>query len=515
MSRYANRLAPPSAHRYHQPQRGYYDEPAGLAPPGRGGYRGGVGERPMDDDEDDETAVATDLSLAQQHVPRRGVQFGENEVEEFNGSEAPEAVLPARSRSRQALSPPVPPPSSSPQQQRPRATSIDGRRSAQPFVPPPPPPQRVVVSDPRYAEMPPPPPVPSRARHDRRPVSSARSTAYDDEPPRAARAGWADDDEMGYPHDDDDDAFTAVATGVATDLDMDDMPASRRGEADDPRMRIAAQQQQQQQLHHQQRLGGAQQSNSFLAVPRPPSRGVTVRRASPSGYDASDFAPPVAGDDDAPPFRAPRPYAPGQGQGQGQGQGRWSAQGHAQAQLLPPPPVAPVQRSISAGGIGRPVSSASSRMRIDDAYEDGYGAPPPPPPQQQQRAVAYERPPAATEERRGRDDEAQDSPLERELIALLKELRFSIALKDFHDTMRVGVQKTLVAEDGMGHAYVKIHVQRLPRHEDIEREKHLKQHWVPLAGSRWEFRTASHRVTVVFKTAALAAYEAQFLTARR
>ena len=37
----------------------------------------------------------------------------------------------------------------------------------------------------------------------------------------------------------------------------------------------------------------------------------------------------------------------------------------------------------------------------------------------------------------------------------------------------------------MGHAYVKIHVQRLPKAADLEREKHLKSHWVPLAGSRW------------------------------
>ncbi|BGP36794.1 hypothetical protein JCM10449v2_000696 [Rhodotorula kratochvilovae] len=491
MSRYANRLAPPPANRYHQPQRGYYDEPGGLAPPGRGGYRGGVGG-PEEDDEDDETAVATDLSMSQQHAPRRGVQFGENEVEEFNGSEAPDVVLPARSRSRQALSPPVPP-----SRQRERATSIDGRRSAQPFVPPPPQPQRVVVSDPRYAEMPP-PPVPGRGRYDR-PVSFARSTAYDEEPPRrgGGGGGWGDfdgeddEDAGGFP-DDDDDAFTAVATGVATDLDMDDgyAAASSRSRLDDPRARIAA----------QQRLAAEQ--SSFLAVPRPPSRGVAVRRASPalpppraspSGYEPSDFSSSAG--DDAPPFRAPP--APQQ-------QARWASQ-------LPPPPVAPVQRSFS-GGIGRPVSSASSRMRVDDDDDDdGYSALPP---ALVQRAVAYERP-QVREERRERDEEAQDSPLERELIALLKELRFSIALKDFHDTMRVGVQKTLVAEDGMGHAYVKIHVQRLPRHEDIAREKHLKQHWVPLAGSRWEFRTASHRVTVVFKTAALAAYEAQFLTARR
>lgn len=37
-----------------------------------------------------------------------------------------------------------------------------------------------------------------------------------------------------------------------------------------------------------------------------------------------------------------------------------------------------------------------------------------------------------------------------------QELQFSLALKDFHDTLQIGVQRTLVAEDGMGHAYCKV-----------------------------------------------------------
>ena len=105
-------------------------------------------------------------------------------------------------------------------------------------------------------------------------MSFARSTAYDDEPPRLERGrawndyGGGEVDGAGTPgygdDDDDDDAFTAVATGVATDLDMDDSPARR---TDDPRARLAAAQQ--------------QQAQQFLAIPRPPSRGVQVRRASP------------------------------------------------------------------------------------------------------------------------------------------------------------------------------------------------------------------------------------------
>ncbi|GAA5870367.1 hypothetical protein JCM16303_001977 [Sporobolomyces ruberrimus] len=81
--------------------------------------------------------------------------------------------------------------------------------------------------------------------------------------------------------------------------------------------------------------------------------------------------------------------------------------------------------------------------------------------------------------------------------------------------MKVGVERTLVADDGKGHAYCKIHCKKLPRHEDIAKQSHLSKHWVPIAGSRWEFRTPSHSVTVVFKTAALAASEAQFTSPRR
>ncbi|GAA5834075.1 hypothetical protein JCM9279_004208 [Rhodotorula babjevae] len=509
MSRYAQRLAPPpAAPRYRQPPRGYYDD----SPMQRGrGYR----EEPQaaaDDDDDDETAVATDLSIARQQQARRGVQFGENEIEEFNGSEAPDAVLPARSTSRNAFSPPVPP------------VRHDGRRSVQPPVapapaparapPPPHPPSRQRFADDDGYEMPP-PPVPSRSRYDA-PVSFARSTAYDDEPPRPERErAWNDygdgvahdSGEPSYGDDDDDDAFTAVATGVATDLDMDDSPATSARRTDDPRARLAAAQQ--------------QQAQQFLAIPRPPSRGVQVRRASPvqqsyppaqapryspSGFDEDDFSS-VA--DDAPSFAFPPPGQPRQ---------RAPQQQYYQPQQLPPPPVAPVQRTYlggGGGGIGRPVSSASSRMRVDDDYDEqpqpAHARAPPPP---QPKAVAYERPQALTREQE-REAGGEDSVLERELIDLLRELNFSLALKDFHDALRIGVQKTLVSEDGMGHAYVKIHVQRLPKPADLEREKHLKSHWVPLAGSRWEFRTASHSVTVVFKTVALAAYEAQFLTSSR
>lgn len=104
-------------------------------------------------------------------------------------------------------------------------------------------------------------------------------------------------------------------------------------------------------------------------------------------------------------------------------------------------------------------------------------------------------------------DVPEDSPEERNLIRLLKDMNFSVALKDFHDTFGIGVQKTIVAADGFGHAYCKIHCKKLPRHSDIDREPHLKKHWLPMAGNRWQFRTESHKVEILFKSAAVGAYE--------
>ncbi|BGP12814.1 hypothetical protein JCM10213_008075 [Rhodosporidiobolus nylandii] len=497
MSRYAQRLAPPPSNsRYHRPEDYYYED---VPPPPRG-YRGGpVGVN--DEDGDDDTAVATDLSGLERQQPRRGVSFGQNEVEEFNGSEAPEAVLPARSRSRMGNhAAPTPPP---PMQQdylappgigRPRSARDGTRRSS--AMPPPPQPPRYSSSG-RNDYYPSSERERERGSGYGRPVSFARS---------GAGAGYLDDEPLDP--DDDDDAFTAVATGVATDLDMDDgprrpSPASQGygyGGADS-----------------RDRHGYAAQQNGggFAAIARPPSRGVQVHRPMPptsppqfagvrphypsnsrsaSGYEASDFSLDGEGDD-----------------------------GFGGPAGMPPPPLPSSRRaSGSASGlapptrnVGRAASTGNMRMLLDDDGEGGlsptYG--------RNGGGVSRQGTPRQGMARQPtpmQDDEppAQDSPVEKELIALLKELRFSIALKDFHDTMKIGVQKTLVAEDGMGHAYCKVHCKKLPRHEDIAREAHLRNHWIPLAGSRWEFRTASHRVTVVFKTAALAAYEAQFLTGR-
>ncbi|GAA5980067.1 hypothetical protein JCM10908_001520 [Rhodotorula pacifica] len=502
MSRYANRnLAPPTASRARTPQ------PAPRYEDGGYGYRDSA-YGPSTDDDDDTTAVATDLS-GLKPPERRGVSFGPNEVGEFHGSEAPEAVAPAPSTRHLGERLPT-------GIGRPRSVSIDGRRRDEPVLPPPPPRQRYVVTDQRIRDDTPealemlPPPAPAASRqmvyrrsavspapgargydqgYDRSPQSFSRSTASREERTR-------DQYEYDDPRDDDrmmddgdgynDDNDTAVGTGVASELDMDGNSAIHQAAA---RNRSPV-------------LPQREPTSSFLAVQRPPSRGVQVRKSllpapppaqapyygdrpryldyprsvSQSGYDSSDFEYPEV---EPPAGLLLRQQQ--QQQQQQQLEQKYSYREQAEVS--------------SRAGIARPVSSASARMQVDDPVAPVTPVEP------------YVRPPTTR-------PEPEDSPLEKELIELLKQLKFSMALKDFHDAMKIGVQKTLVAEDGMGHAYCKVHCKRLPRHEDIEREAHLRNHWIPLAGSRWEFRTASHSVTVVFKTAALAAYEAQFLARR-
>ncbi|GAA5967705.1 hypothetical protein JCM21900_004041 [Sporobolomyces salmonicolor] len=268
-------------------------------------------------------------------------------------------------------------------------------------------------------------------------MSFSRSQGYDD----------ASEEDERIPSDDDDNACTAVAT---CDLDLDEPLPPCGGGGGYPAMRQAPA-----QVRRSPYPCPAPPLPLPLPPPDCPARVARVllqspRSVSASGYDSSYFDGPD--EYDAPPVRG---YGGGGGGGGGGGQ------------LAPPRAIA------------RPASTGSVRMQVDeDNYGDGigrggtpgfgYGA--------GRRAAPVA--PVVPE----------DSPLEKELIALLKELQFSLALKGFHDTMKVGVQRTLVAEDGVGHAYCKVHCK--------------------------EFRTASHRVTVVFKTAALTAYEAQFWTRR-
>lgn len=400
-----------------------------------------------------------------------------------------------------------------------------------------------------------PPPREERS-YGRPPTSFARSSATypsdeDDFRPR------------GSDPEDDDDAFTAVATGVATDLDME-VPTRR----EDPRERLVALQQQQLSSY-----------STYLAVPRPPSRGVQVRRST-SG------SPVGGGPADQPLDRRPSPSSHARFSSV---HTPWpaptSASGYDSSDFDYPddiePPAGLLLRQRQVGGmrstppvveqrgIARPVSSASSRMQVDEydspPYRSGPAAP---------AIERYERPPQVNEAARlaAQRDLPEDSPIEKELIALLKVsldlCRFclsSLTISSFsragapvqsraqgfprryehrsaEDARRRGRDGSRVLQSSLQGAlhsslsltkWLIVSLQRLPRHDDIEREAHLKQHWVPIAGSRWvrarirsydssadfarstqEFRTASHRVTVVFKTTALAAYEAQFLTRR-
>ncbi|GAA5864504.1 hypothetical protein JCM3774_005148 [Rhodotorula dairenensis] len=420
------------------------------------------------------TAVATDLS-GLRPAERRGVSFGPNEVEEFHGSEAPDAVAPAPSTRHLGERLPA-------GIGRPRSVSIDGRRRDEPVLPPPPPRQRYVVTDQRIRDGAPEasatPALAAANRQDayrrsivsprpaaehqqqrfvRTPQSFSRSSALREGPTRGDYDDRMDDVDDYYQGDEDaynDDNNTAVGTGIASDLDTESSLADGRLA---PNNRSPASLQQR------------EAPSSFLAIPRPPSRGVQVRKSllpappvaqtsyatdrpprylSPSGYDSSDFEYPEA---EPPAGLLVRRHQqqPSQPQYTYRGQIPFSSQ----------------------AGIARPTSSSSARMQIDEPATPVTPIAP-------------------------------------------YQLKFSMALKDFHDAMKIGVQKTLVAEDGKGHAYCKVHCKRLPRHEDIAREAHLRNHWIPLAGARWEFRTPSHSVTVVFKTEALAAYEAQFLARR-
>ncbi|GAA6058682.1 hypothetical protein JCM10212_003370 [Sporobolomyces blumeae] len=482
MSRYADRRAypPPAPARPPRPVRDYYDD--GYSNDGyfddrRSNGRPSGRERGTYPPEDEDTVVSTVVSTAvgtdlSNIAPSgRAVSFGANEVEEFNVSEAPDAIIPARSRNedRTPRPPSVPPAQSSTlavpiASARSRAISPDNRRSpASLAMPPPPVPvhrQQVPPIRPSYYPAPP----AQDWRHDYRDYRQQDDRLYS---PLDDPEGTLDDGD----DDDDDDAFTAVGTGVATDLSFDEqypngvqrVPRDRYDGPNFPTMRESP----------------AGFRRSALPSPPPPHLTRNVSQYPPvtsaSGYDSSYFRGP---DDRDAPFFSNRASTAS------------PANRRTQPPQLAPPPT----------GIQRPMSSGSVRdMQVDDdrSYDGAI-----------RRQKTPGQPPPA-------EPRIEDSPVEKELIALLKELQFSLALKDFHDTMKIGVERTLVSEDGRGHAYCKVHCKKLPKHEDIARERHLRNHWVPIAGSRWEFRTASHSVTVVFKTAALAAYEAQFLTNRR
>lgn len=314
-------------------------------------------------------AVATDLSgLKPPAHERRGVAFGPNEVETFHGSEAPEAVQPAPS-TRQ-LGERLPSVSVC----RPRSNSIDGRRREAPVLPPPRPLPRYVISDQRLRDATPEGDL--QRNHPNR-----RSVVMTAPPPRdytygSYGYGQPEDEDMimddRYPDDDED---TAVGTGVASELDMDHAPMDSRGQRD--RSPI---------------LPSREPVSSFHAGQRPPSRGVFVRRSllpappppparptyyadypcsqARSGYESSDVDYP----DVEPPAglllrQNDSPYGYRSGE-------------HSERERIPRSP-----------------SRTQGRAPLDDAP----------------RVVEpYVRQPAP------RQDSTEDSPLEKELIELLK-----------------------------------------------------------------------------------------------
>ncbi|GAA5922898.1 uncharacterized protein JCM15063_003459 [Sporobolomyces koalae] len=418
------------------------------------GYGGG------DNDDDDETvvetqvstvvstAVGTDLSLIKPPTRSRAVSFGANEVEEFNGSEAPEAIEPARSRMENRT--PVPQPNASTLV---RAVPL-GRPSSRGGTPVPSlsrstPPIRHLSPRPQQA-------FPSQDRYNLSQRES-RSNEYLHDYRTNDQHGGADIEPDDF-HDDD--AFTAIAdstvaadsiagTGVATDLSLDEI-APRRAAAGDYAQPAFP------------------MTRSSQGPPQVQRVGHYLPSESASGFSSSYFEQPD--ERDMPRFGAER-----------------SLHGR-QSELAPPPAIRRLRSTDGSRDLPKGMSSASGEP-------SGRSTPTLPGAPQAFRV--------------------QDSPIEKELIGLLKELQFSLALKDFHEAFQIGVQRTLVTEDGLGHAYCKVHCKKLPRHEDIAKQTHLRKHWIPIAGSRWEFRTASHSVTVVFKTAALAAYEAQSTTLSR
>lgn len=236
----------------------------------------------------------------------------------------------------------------------PRAQPI--RRTA---ATPPPPPRAAPAA--QYAR---PPPqqyaYPSSSRH------SQQGLQY-----RQAAHGYSerdDEDEEEAP-DSDDDAFTAVGTGVATDLSLDDPD----------------------EIAMDHRGMGYQQPMRTQQQPQP--------RGAPAPRDD---------------YREMRR-------------------------------ALPVQRNPYA-----------QQQEEDDNYSDA-STPVPVPTRRLTAATAAAPLPRSAPLASAHTDLPQHSQVERELIQLLKEMNFSVALKDLHDHLGLGVQKTLVAEDGMGHAYCKVH----------------------------------------------------------
>ncbi|GAA5870371.1 hypothetical protein JCM16303_001978 [Sporobolomyces ruberrimus] len=404
MSRYAERrmtLPPTSSSRYERRERSY--SPQSYSQPTRGldgrslaltreadsdHWRDAYGDN---DDDDEETvvdtqvstvvstAVGTDLSALRPPVRGRAVSFGANEVEEFNGSEAPEAVRPAPS-SRMENRLPLPPnggnllravPINRPPSRLVDEEQLVRRSPASRSMPPPPPPsnqrvpsrtlyresgysepQRFYVSNPDFEDEDEEPRYSNRRESD----NSRRDVRYEE----------PDEYENGD-EDDDDDAFTAVAdstvaadstagTGVASDLSLDWEPNPRRASAGD---------------NTRPAFPSMRSSPAPVQVHRP-EQGRYSNGVSASGFDSSYFNP--RDERDAPSFSSMR--------------------GGGGRQNLAPP--SPMQRPRSTGSLrDMQVDGDSPVSGIRRRTTPSQTLPTKPPP-------------------------LEDSPAEKELIGLLK-----------------------------------------------------------------------------------------------
>lgn len=259
--------------------------------------------------------VQTDVSaLPPRHSagPVRA-SWGPNDTRYFDGDAPPDTVERERPRRSGAASLAVPSSGG-----RPRAHSFDGGR----------PQQQPQYERERYAAPPSrqayPAPPPARQAYRAPAPPPAREPAYRAPPPQAAyrRAPvptpryYADE-----PADDsDDDKFTAVGTGVATDLDFEDeedpagFPAETYGGRGDPR-----------NGDYQRRpvegfSGYGNDEGSLRAQPAPNVRGGygvppepqrNARRGPGAGYADEDLGPGGGGRLAPPPGRGQRPTSPG------------------------------------------------------------------------------------------------------------------------------------------------------------------------------------------------------------
>ncbi|KAM0793298.1 hypothetical protein ACM66B_000758 [Microbotryomycetes sp. NB124-2] len=286
------------------------------------------------------------------------------------------------------------------------------------------------------------------------------------------QASYYEEAESSVGYGDDDDSSTAIGTGVATDLSLDELNANL-----DYQRQYAQPCAPSMHSYHQHRQRSVQQeipwtlANSY----RPPSPldGIgSLRQELPfSSYTQA-----------SPTSVRSKPVSASYG-----ASSRGSVTPATDARAMSPQrPIQPKQASSFQQPHATSEVSTTSYSSISSASTATSGS-----------------------------SSAQETKLERELILLLKEMNFSIALKDLHDQFNLGVQKTLVTEDGHGHAYVKVHCRKLLKEHLIAKEDHFSKHWVCLGGTRWEFRTDSHRITVIWKTTGVGDFEVASGTARR